>query len=197
MRASGWWAWRRGQDFQACILTSCQLQEREQAAKTERTQNTVMFPEQTHTRVTYTVLGFWRMNYTSHFLQLLQVPAPSPQSGLCSDVTSPEPPHARCSSQRPTSSIVSPPWLYCPLGHSTVAWNTTTDVYHWAPLYYLQASTGSGTKRVGSPSKCFDVLLCPERRLKTQKRWRIRCPKRACRWCNSTKINDNIWFSGI
>ena len=47
------------------------------------------------------------------------------------------------------------------------------------------------------PSECFDVLLCPERRLKTQKRWRIRCPKRACRWCNSTKINGNIWFSGI
>ena len=195
MRALGWWARRRGQDLQACILTSWWLQEREQAAKTERTRNTVMLPGQTHTRVTYTVLGFWRMNDTSHFLQLLQVPAPSPQSGLCSDATSPEPPHARCSSQLPTSSIVSSPWLYRPLGHSTVAWNTTTDVCHWAPLYYLQASTGSGTKQVGSPSKCFDLLLCPERRLKTQKRWRIRCPKWACRWCDSTKINDNTWFA--
>lgn len=149
---------------------SQRLPERQQAAKTERTRNTVMFPGQTHTRVTYTVLGFWWMNDTSHFLQLLQVLDPLPQSGLCSDVSSPEPPHARCSLRLLTSSTVSPSWLYCPLGHSTVAWNTTIDVYHWAPLILPPSKHLQWDQASGSPGKCFDLLLCPERRLKAQKR---------------------------
>ena len=82
MRASGCWGWRRGQDSQARILTSGRLQRRVQAAKTGRTRNTALFPGHTHTRVTYTGLGFWRMNEASRFLQLLWVPAPSPQSPL-------------------------------------------------------------------------------------------------------------------
>lgn len=82
-------------------------------------------------------------------------PAPSSCSGyqplhlsrLCSDTTFPEPTDARCSSRLPASSTVSPPWVYCPLGHSAVAWNATIDVYHGAPLYYLQASTWVGPSR--------------------------------------------------
>ena len=167
MRASGCWGWRRGQDSQARILTSGRLQRRVQAAKTGRTRNTALFPGHTHTRVTYTGLGFWRMNEASRFLQLLWVPAPSPQSPLLRRHL-PEPTDARCSSRPPASSTVSPPWVCCPLGHSAVAWNATIAVYLGAPLHYLSKHP-SGAKQAGSPSKCFDLSLCPERRLKTQK----------------------------